>query len=287
MENVLNNEDLIFLKEAHKYLENPSFIIFLTNKIGQPIQFAVNQLPYNMKVKIGKASEKALKKSLSMAHLTTWTSQSHSNLSHKNTQSNINRWIHNGATMATGGIGGFIGEIGLLVELPITTTIIMRSILSQGQSYGNMSKEELIINALYVFSLGSEKSDKDDEMDTAYYASRTAMDQLIKKSVTYLASHGTKATLRNVETGGAPFILELIVKIAQRFNIVVTEKMLAGALPVVGAVSAATINLMFTDFFTQSAKYHFGIKYLEEKYGKEIIEQEYSKHKKLKLHTVS
>jgi hypothetical protein len=40
-------------------------------------------------------------------------------------------------------------------------------------------------------------------------------------------------------------------------------------------VGGASINLLFTDFFTLSAKYHFGVKFLENKYGKELIQEHY------------
>ena len=273
----MKKEDIQFLIEAHEFLENPSFVTKVTDYIGKHIEFALDKLPKDKKELIGKVSEKALRKSLDMAHTTTWELEKHTEIEDIKKQSNYNRWGHNAATAVTGAVGGFFGEAGLIVELPITTTLIMRSILAQGQGFGEQSKEELITNAIYVFSLGSSKSDKDDEMDSAYYTSRVAMDMTIKKAAEYLATNGPKTVMKNIEAGTAPFILELITKVAQRFNITVTEKMLAEALPVVGAVGGAGINLLFTDFFTNSAKYHFGIKHLERKYGEDKVKKEYEK----------
>ena len=158
----------------------------------------------------------------------------------------------------------------------------MRSILSQGQNYGEMSKEELIANSLYVFTLGSSKSDTDDKMDSAYYSSRLAMDYAIKNAAEYIALHGPKTVLRSLEAGSAPVLLEFIKEVAGRFNITVTEKMLAEAIPVVGAIGGAGINILFTDFFTLSSKYHFGIKHLESKYGKDEVQALYNNIKQIK-----
>lgn len=275
----MKNDELDFLKEAYQYLENPSFVTKVTDYLGKPIQKTMDRMPPLVQEKLSKASERAIRKSLDVAHntLQLTTVDTPTDLNKIQSESSRLRLGHNLATATTGAVGGFFGEIGFLLELPITTTIIMRSILAQGQNYGHLSKEELITNALYVFSLGSSKSKADDEMDTAYYTSRFAMDYAIRKAAEYLASNTPRTVLKSIEAGSAPIILELISKVAGRFNIAVGEKMLAESLPVVGAVGGATLNLLFTDFFTLSAKYHFGIKYLENKYGKDIVQQNYSR----------
>jgi hypothetical protein len=273
----MKKEDIEFLKEAFNYLENPSLVTRVTDYLGKPLQKGMEKLPQSVQDRIGMASEKALRKSLEFAHTTLHTPEEKEIcLESLKIESYHSRLAHNLATATTGAMGGFFGELGFLVELPISTTLIMRSILAQGQSYGNFSKEELITNSLYIFSLGSSKSKADDEMDTAYYTSRFAMDQAIKKAAEYLAVHGHRATLRNAEAGTAPILFELISKVAKRFNITISEKMLAKSVPVIGAVGGASINFAFTNFFTLSAKYHFGIIYLEKKYGKEIVEKQYS-----------
>lgn len=273
----MKKEDIEFLEEAFNYLENPSLVTRVTDYLGKPLQKGMEKLPESVQTKIGTASEKALRKSLEFAHTTLHAPEEKEVcLESLKIESYHARLAHNLATATTGAMGGFFGELGFLVELPISTTLIMRSILAQGQSYGSLSKEELITNSLYIFSLGSSKSKADDEMDTAYYTSRFAMDHAIKKAAEYLALHGHRATLRNAEAGTAPLLFELISKVAKRFNITISEKMLAKSVPVIGAVGGASINYAFTNFFTLSAKYHFGIIYLEKKYGKEMVEEQYS-----------
>lgn len=275
----MQDDDLKFLKEAYDYLEDPSFVTKVTDFIGKPIEVAFDKLPTKLKTQIGTVSEKAIRGSLNAAYKTLIIKDEEKSLEQIKSNSTINRVLHDAATTAVGAVGGFFGEAGLIVELPLTTTLIMRSILAQGQTYGDLSKEELITNSLYVFSLGSSKSSKDDDMDSAYYTSRLAMDHAIRQAAEYLAANGPKTVMKNIDAGTAPIVLELVTKVAQRFNITVSEKMLVEALPVVGAITGGGINLLFTDFFTLSAKYHFGIKHLEKKYGKEAVQTQYEKIK--------
>lgn len=268
-----------FLVEAYQFLENPSFVTRVADYLGKPVAITLDKLPLKLQDKIAMGSVIALKKSINLAHRSLFEIPSNQ-LEDK--KSGLNRFGHNIATMATGAIGGFFGGPGVLIELPITTTLIMRSILAQGKSYPSIPKEELITNSLYIFSLGSSRSTADDEMDSAYYSSRVALDLAVKKAAEYLVSNSPKTVLKSLEAGAAPVLLELIKRVAARFKITVTEKILAEALPIVGAASGAGINLLFNDFFTLSAKYHFGIKNLELKYGKDRIQAAYQELKKEK-----
>lgn len=273
---MMTSDEKTFLKVAYQFLENPSFVTRVSDYLGKPLALTLERLPYKLQNKIASGSVIALKKSVDLAHRSLFDVKKEKYTDH---HSGVNRFTHNLATMATGFMGGFFGGPGVILELPITTTLIMRSILAQGKNYEHISKEELIANSLYVFSLGSSQSKLDDEMDSAYYSSRVAMDLAVKKAAEYLAGNAPKTILKGLESGTAPMLLELIKKVAARFKITVTEKMLAEALPIVGAAGGAGINLLFNDFFTLSAKYHFGIKNLEAKYGKEVVEKAYKEFK--------
>ena len=271
----MQKEEIEFLKEANHFLENPSFVTKVTEKLGKPIEFAMNKLSLESQEKIGKVTETALRKALVIAHKTIFEQKSDRDFEEIQKSNHLSRIGHNIAAASTGAVGGFFGELGLVAELPVTTTLIMRSILSQGQKYQNFTKEELIVNSIYVFSLGSSKSSEDDDMSSSYYSSRLMMDYTVRKSAEYLATSGPKGLLKSMEAGSAPLLLDLVSRVLQRFNVSVTEKMLVQAVPVVGAIGGAGINLLFTDFFTSSARYHFGIKALEAKYGQEQVQLEY------------
>lgn len=73
------------------------------------------------------------------------------------------------------------------------------------------------------------------------------------------------------------WLAELIQKIAARFGIVISEKVAAQAVPVVGAATGALINVMFTDFYQDMAHGHFTVKRLEKKYGYDVVKQEFER----------
>ena len=76
---------------------------------------------------------------------------------------------------------------------------------------------------------------------------------------------------------GAPILVRLITQIGTRFGIVISEKIAATAIPVVGAAGGAVINTIFIDHFQDMARGHFIIRRLERKHGKETIQAEYER----------
>jgi hypothetical protein len=71
--------------------------------------------------------------------------------------------------------------------------------------------------------------------------------------------------------------VKLLTTVLTRFNIQVEEKVLLQAIPVVGAVGGAVINVMFIDHFQDMARGHFIVRRLERKYSPEIVEDWYRK----------
>ncbi|MGP4957566.1 EcsC family protein, partial [Pseudomonas helleri] len=54
------------------------------------------------------------------------------------------------------------------------------------------------------------------------------------------------------------------------------SKFAAQAVPVIGALTGASINALFTDFYQDTARGYFIVKRLESTYGYEQIEREYA-----------
>jgi hypothetical protein len=69
--------------------------------------------------------------------------------------------------------------------------------------------------------------------------------------------------------------VKLVTKIAARFGIPVTQKLLAQAVPIVGAAAGATINVVFMQHFQDAARGHFTVLRLEETYGPEAVKRAY------------
>jgi hypothetical protein len=59
--------------------------------------------------------------------------------------------------------------------------------------------------------------------------------------------------------------------------VVVTQKLAAQALPVVGALGGAAVNYAFIEHFQDVARGHFTVRRLERVYGKDLIKAEYER----------
>ena len=94
-----------------------------------------------------------------------------------------------------------------------------------------------------------------------------------------LANTVTEAARFVAERGllkeGAPILLKFVTQVAARFGLVVTQKVAAQALPVVGALGGAAVNYAFIEHFQDVARGHFTVRRLERHYGRERIRSEY------------
>ena len=70
-------------------------------------------------------------------------------------------------------------------------------------------------------------------------------------------------------------LVRLISLIAARFGLVVSQKMAAQLVPVIGAMGGAAVNYAFVDHFQNVARGHFTVRRLERAYGAEAIRTEY------------
>jgi hypothetical protein len=135
----------------------------------------------------------------------------------------------------SGGIGGFFGLLAMSIELPISTTIILRSIADIARSEKeNINSDETKIACIEVFALGGPTS-SDGASESGYFTVRAALAQSVTKAAEYLAEKG-------LSEEAAPALVRLIIRIAERFSIQVTEKAAAQAIPAIGAAGGAIIN---------------------------------------------
>ncbi len=113
---------------------------------------------------------------------------------------------------------------------------------------------------------GSSKAD--DAADAGYFASRAALAQAIASASQYLAQHGAAK-------GSAPALVRLISEVASRFSIAVSEKALAQAVPMIGAIGGGAINALFIDHFQDMGRGHFTVRRLERVHGAEAVREAY------------
>jgi hypothetical protein len=144
---------------------------------------------------------------------------------------------HKLAAAASGVASGFVGLPGVLFDIPFTTTTILRSIAEVARDSGeDLATEDTKRACLEVLAFGGPSS-ADDETEIGYWATRI----------------GINHTAVNL----------LIRSAAGRFGLVISEKFLAQAVPVVGAVSGGALNYAFTDYYQSMAKVHFCLRSLD------------------------
>jgi hypothetical protein len=178
--------------------------------------------------------------------------------------------LHTLAAAVSGAAGGAFGLSTLALELPVTTTIILRSVADIARSEGeSLDDAEARLACMQVFAFGGRGPD-DDATESGYFAVRTALAQAVSEAVRYMARRTTVGE-------GAPVIARFLARIAARFNTVVAEKIVAQGVPVVGALGGAAINTIFMRHFQEMARGHFTVRRLERTYGHDAIRSAYEK----------
>lgn len=256
----MSEGDLEELKRARAFLENPSLAVRLTNLVGRPIEASLGVLPLPIRNRVHALTRIAIQRSLETAVSTLGD----------NSLRPSRDGLHKILAGASGAGGGAFGILALPVELPVSTTIMLRSIADIARAEGeDILSYEGKLSCVEVFALGGP-STSDDGAETGYYAVRAALAKTVSEATSYLMKRG-------LVDGTAPAMVRLVSQIAARFGVVVSEKTAAQALPALGAIGGATINLIFIDHFQEMARGHFIVRRLERKYDADIVRDEYER----------
>lgn len=271
----LTDAQIAFIKEAAQTLENPNFMIKVVNYLGQPIEKGIERLPEKAQTAISKATKLSLEKAFQGAVKTLRAPASQRSFPDMLHTTKNSKLMHTLGTALTGAAGGAFGYAGLAIELPITTGIMLRSIADIAQECGfDPLRPDIQLECLSVFSMGSP-SKSDDASETGYYAARAAMTKLIQDAVAFVAEKTAAEIAEALAKQSAPVLVRLLTGIAGRFEVVVTEKLVLEALPVIGALTGAGVNVIFTSHFCNVARYHFGLKRLEQLVGAQAVQKIY------------
>jgi hypothetical protein len=156
----------------------------------------------------------------------------------------------------------------LAIELPVSTTIMLRSIADVARSEGERVKSpETRLACLQVFALGG-RSTNDDAAESGYFAIRAALARGLADAAQFIAERG-------LAQDGAPAVVRFIVQVAARYGVVVSEKTAVQALPLIGAAGGALVNALFMDQFQDVARGHFIVRRLERDYDHETVRRAY------------
>ncbi|MEN3746974.1 EcsC family protein [Sphingomonas sp. HF-S3] len=208
----------------------------LVNRAGKVTGSVLSRLPEGWQGMVQKASAAALKAAWAAAGTTQ--PQRHRGRVGRALSNTTGEGFHRVATAVSGAVGGAGGAMTtVLVDLPATTTLILRSIQQIAADYGeDLDAPDVRANCIAVFAMGGPMS-ADDDREMSLYAARTAL------------------------TGKA--IGDIILSVAPRFGVVVSQKAVAQAAPVLGAVAGAAINPIFTRYYQKMAHVRFRLRRLE------------------------
>ncbi len=243
-------EDRAALEAAWHRLASPSFAARAAALLGQPLEAGMRRLPPQVRTRLDAATDRALERALDVATGTL-----------RPIPTSIGR--QRALTIGLGAAGGLLGPAGLVLELPATTVLMLRTIADVARREDeDLDDPETRLACLQVFALGSP-SPADDAAETGFFELRIA-----------LATQFSTATLPMGLSTGGHRSAQLIQAIARRFGVVVGQKAAARAVPLVGAVTGASLNAVFFEHYLDIARGHFVVRRLERRWGRLLVEEE-------------
>lgn len=257
----LSEDNREALAGAVRRLEQPSFAGRLAAAAGKPVGLVQRMLPVAASTAVAKATKHALERALEAALFSLRAKRLIGG-----------RKLHSGLACTSGAIGGAFGLAALAVELPVSTTIMLRAIAAIAQQEGeDLSDPRTRLACLEVFALGTPVADQ-AAAETDYFAIRA----MLARGLVEIADLALdKGAIRE----GAPIFVRFLTQIASRFGVVVSQKVAAQAVAVFGALGGAAVNLAFIEHFQQVAQGHFTVRRLERLYGSDLVRAEYDRLK--------
>ncbi|WP_164659792.1 EcsC family protein [Tropicibacter sp. Alg240-R139] len=196
----------------------------MLNALGGKAEGLLDHLPVNVRDGLTGATERAL-------HLSVKAAQGS-----RRAVPDQNEWVNTAVTTALGAAGGFGGLPGALVELPATTTMLLRAIQGVAAETGfDPATESVQFDCVRVFSAAGPL-DFDDGADLGFVSARMTL------------------------TGGA--MQKLIATVAPKLATALGQKLAAKTVPVLGAVAGAGTNFAYTRYYQQIAHVQFGLRRL-------------------------
>ena len=104
--------------------------------------------------------------------------------------------------------------------------------------------------------------------NSVYFAVRGLLAKSVAEAARFIVDRGVLAE-------GGPVLVRLLAQIASRFGVIVTQKLAAQAVPVIGALGGAAVNYAFIDHFQDIARAHFTVGRLERRCGKDAVRTAY------------
>lgn len=250
--------DLEDLRRAKRRLESPNLTAEISALLGQPLEAGFKLLPKSFSGQIQTVTQTALLRAMNVAVKSLQTG---------NGAPPRDR-MHKLLSAGSGAVGGALGLWALSVELPVSTTLILRSIADIARSEGH-DLEQLSVRmaCLEVFALGGRAA-QDNAAESGYWLIRASLSKAVSDAAAYIAERG-------LVREGAPPLVRLAATIASRLSVDISAQAAAKAIPLVSALTGAGINVLFMNHFQEMARGHFVVKRLEKKYGTAAVQTAY------------
>jgi hypothetical protein len=255
----LSRDDLTDLAGAVRVLEGETFAMRLMRLFGGQVRLIGRSLPESARKAVALATDTALKAALRIALRSLKSSAS----------GKLHNRSHQAAAAATGAVGGAFGIAATIVELPVSTAILLRSIAEIARENGeDLANPETGLACLNVLALGGDRPEIAGA--SRYYETRDQLARGLADVNFMLLKQGLAAEL-------SPMLMPYLSRVGARFGVAVSEKFAAQAVPVIGAVGGAAVNAAFAQHFQAMARGHFAVRRLERKHGADTVRFEYER----------
>jgi hypothetical protein len=229
---------------AARYRRANGPLMALMNRIGGGVEAQMKTLPAPLREQIARVTESALQVAFGLA---------------KNGERapDIGPQGPMIAVMATGAAGGFGGLPTAIAELPVTVTVILHAIRAAAMEAGYDPDDPAIrAECLQVFGAGSPL-DSDDGVNAGLVSARLAV--------------------------SGSTIAQIVAAVAPRLAAALGQKVIAQAVPVVGAVTGASLNAAYMRYYREVARIRFALLRLCETHGTEAVLAEFKALSVLKV----
>lgn len=210
----------------------------LLNKLGGKVEHQMDALPEAVQDRILALTRSALERSYGLAA----------------SSGQLGR-IGGGGHLALAGLSGAAGGLGglpsALAELPVTVTVILRAIQEVARDHGFDPADEAVRReTLRVFAAGGP-TEADDGVNTSFIGARLTL------------------------TG--PTVQKMIAAVAPKLAAALGQKLAAQAVPVLGAVAGAGLNLAFVRYYREVAHIRFGLLRLAQQHDPERVSRAFAR----------
>ncbi len=176
----------------------------------------------------------------------------------------VHNWA-NGVATAEGGAAGFFGIAGMVIDVPTLITLSLRTIHKIGLCYGYECKSE--VDQQFIYAIMSAAGANTIEEKAVSVATLAAINKTIAKMT------WKKITEKALENQyGKEAAILAIKNLAKQLGVNITKRKASQAIPVVGSVVGAAINLAFINDVAWAARRAFQERWLTDN-GKIIISE--------------